>query len=297
MEFQWPLILFTFFLCLGGGMMLFQGILALKGKGARMNQPVAVTSVALVAIGGICAFFHLQHWERLFNGFGHITSGITIELIFTALFVVAAIIMFAVARKDKEAPLPEWCAIVTITFSALMVLAMSLSYLMASRPAWDNIGLVAFYLADTMLFGSFAMMAVAKALRCDEECAELRKWVLASAIVGVAGFLLYALCACMSSGNFSNVGHYYDPTDSTVEIIDIAQIASIMTAGTGATYFWGGIVLGAAAPLAIAVALQKVKNESSVLPLAVSGLACAVAGSILFRCLIYTLGYSLFNIF
>ena len=33
MEIQWPLILFTFFNCLAGGIFLMQGILTLSGKG------------------------------------------------------------------------------------------------------------------------------------------------------------------------------------------------------------------------------------------------------------------------
>ncbi len=31
---------------------------------------------------------HLQHWERIFNGFGHITSGITLEFIGVIVFMI-----------------------------------------------------------------------------------------------------------------------------------------------------------------------------------------------------------------
>ena len=37
MEIQWPLILFTFFNCLAGGIFLMQGILTLSGKGKAMQ--------------------------------------------------------------------------------------------------------------------------------------------------------------------------------------------------------------------------------------------------------------------
>ena len=42
MEIQWPLILFTFFNCLAGGIFLMQGILTLSGKGkaVQLASPV-----------------------------------------------------------------------------------------------------------------------------------------------------------------------------------------------------------------------------------------------------------------
>ena len=52
-------------------------------------------SCVLLAVAGIAVFFHLQHWERIFNGFGHITSGITQELIAIVAFVAVAVAYFA----------------------------------------------------------------------------------------------------------------------------------------------------------------------------------------------------------
>lgn len=297
MELQWPLMLFTLFLCLGAGVMFFQGVLALRGKGAAMNQVVPIVSAVLVALGGFCAFLHLEHWERFFNGFGHITSGITLELIFVAVFVAALVIVFVVARKNKGQVLPQWCAIVAIACSAAMVLVMSLSYLMASRPAWNNVGLVVFYLADMVLLGSFVLMVIACLMKCDDERDTLKKWVVVSALVGAAGFVVYALCVAASAGSFSNVGHFYDPTDPSVEIIDTANIGAIMAVGSGSGLFWGGLVLGAIAPLGAALALWKSAKPSAILPLAAVGLLCAVAGSLMFRCLFYVLGFSLFGVF
>ena len=81
MELQWPLILFTTLTAWGCGVLGGAGALALKGAGKKSQQLLAILSCVLLAVGGICVFFHLQHWERIFNGFGHITSGITQELI------------------------------------------------------------------------------------------------------------------------------------------------------------------------------------------------------------------------
>ena len=77
MELQWPLILFTTLTAWACGTFGAAGVLALKGAGKKSQQLLAVVSCVLLAAGGIAVFFHLQHWERIFNGFGHLTSGIT----------------------------------------------------------------------------------------------------------------------------------------------------------------------------------------------------------------------------
>ena len=53
MEIQWPLILFTFFNCLAGGIFLMQGILTLAGKGKAMQLASCVSAIVALAIGGL----------------------------------------------------------------------------------------------------------------------------------------------------------------------------------------------------------------------------------------------------
>ena len=109
MELQWPLILFTTLTAWGCGVLGGAGALALKGAGKKSQQLLAILSCVLLAAGGIAVFFHLQHWERIFNGFGHITSGITQELIAIVVFVVIAVAYFVMARKsDDGGTLPKW---------------------------------------------------------------------------------------------------------------------------------------------------------------------------------------------
>ena len=63
----------------------------------------------LLAAGGIAVFFHLEHWERIFNGFGHLTSGITQELIaIVVLAVVAVVYLVYLRRGDDGAKVPTW---------------------------------------------------------------------------------------------------------------------------------------------------------------------------------------------
>ncbi len=117
MEIQWPLILFTFFNCLAGGIFLMQGILTLSGKGKAMQLASCISAIVVLAIGGLSVFFHLQHPLRMLNGFGHITSGITIELIFVIVFAIAVVLYFLMMRRSEEGVAPKWCAVLAIVVS------------------------------------------------------------------------------------------------------------------------------------------------------------------------------------
>ena len=68
---------------------------------ALVPQVIDAVSVPVVAAGGIAVFFHLEHFERIFNGFGHLTSGITQELIAIVVLAVAAI-AFGLWRDARE---------------------------------------------------------------------------------------------------------------------------------------------------------------------------------------------------
>ena len=97
---EWPLILFTFFLCVAGGSLGAQGLLNVMGKGKKMQLASLVTALAALVVGGLSVFMHLQHWERIFNGFGHITSGITLEFIGCIVFAVVLVLYFPVFNGD-----------------------------------------------------------------------------------------------------------------------------------------------------------------------------------------------------
>ena len=43
----------------------------------------------------------------MLNGFGHITSGITIELIFVIVFAIAVVLYFLMMRRSEEGVAPS----------------------------------------------------------------------------------------------------------------------------------------------------------------------------------------------
>ncbi|WP_417757266.1 dimethyl sulfoxide reductase anchor subunit family protein, partial [Senegalimassilia anaerobia] len=168
MELQWPLILFTTLTAWACGVFGGAGVLALKGAGKKSQQLLAILSCVLLALGGIAVFFHLQHWERIFNGFGHITSGITQELIAIVVFVVIAVAYFVMTRKsDDGGTLPKWMAWVAIAISVVLATVCAHSYMMPARPAWDSVLEVLSIVGAACLLGP-ATCAVVLAAKGEE---------------------------------------------------------------------------------------------------------------------------------
>ena len=71
MELQWPLIIFTTLVAWSAGLFGTQALMAAFGTGKRAQVPAWICSAVLLAAGGIAVFFHLEHWERIFNGNQH----------------------------------------------------------------------------------------------------------------------------------------------------------------------------------------------------------------------------------
>ena len=284
MELHWPLILFTFFVCLASGILFAQGLLTTLGKGKKMQTVSLAASLATLAIGGIAVFLHLQHWERIFNGFGHITSGITQELIGVVVMVVLFVVWFIVLRRGKG--LPKALAGVTIVASVLMVVATAHSYLMPARPAW-GIALLVFYLANAFVLGAIAVWILG-IVRGDEESEKegISLTIIGSIVQLVADAIYVAACAM---AKFADFGYYADPTKITTAPTHIDSLLSVMTAGPAAGMFWGSLVCAVAL---IAVALVAKKTNGNALVFASLAGIIALAGSILFRVLIYMVGYA-----
>ena len=112
----------TTFISASAGLFAAQGCYALAGESRKAQLPALITCVVIMAIGGIAVFLHLTHPDRLFNGFGHITSGITQELIaIVATFVV--MVIFVVYLRRSEENLPKWLAWITVLVSLVLLLS------------------------------------------------------------------------------------------------------------------------------------------------------------------------------
>ena len=299
MELQWPLILFTTFIAWSAGLFGTQGIMALikgpdgkRGVGRKAQMPAVWVSAILLAIGGIAVFFHLQHWERIFNGFGHITSGITQELIAIVIFAIVAVIFFIMLRRaEVKGTVPVWVAICAIVISVVLAFVCGHSYMMESRPAWDTLLEVLSVMGAACILGP-ATMAFIMAVRGDD-CTPAGKPVLIGAIIGAVLVLIYAIYLQTSGGSYVDVGYYYDPTSPTEGMTDVTgAIADI------APLLWiGGFVVGGVLPVIFAI-IAKIKNKPilwKIMSLLI--VICGFAGAIVLRMAFYELGFSIFLLF
>ncbi len=290
MELQWPLILFTSLTAWACGTFGAQGVLALRGAGKKSQMPLVIASVVLLALGGIAVFFHLQHWERIFNGFGHITSGITQELIAIVVFVIVAVVYFVALRKSDNGTVPAalaWCAIV---ISVVLTAVCAHSYMMAARPAWNNVLEVLSIVGAACLMGP-ATCAVVMAVRGDDlEAAGLPAVVGAG--VGAVCTLAYAvyLQMCSSASGFTNVGNYFDPTHPLKAMVDVSATA----AGQAPLLWAGAVVVGALVPLACCLWARKKGDAAAWKAFGAVAVVAALAGSIFLRMAFYSMGLSVF---
>ena len=296
MELQWPLILFTTLVAWSAGLFGAQALMAVLGVGKRAQVPAWVVSAVLLAAGGIAVFFHLEHWERIFNGFGHLTSGITQELIAIVVLAVVAVAYLVLMRKSEDgATVPKWLAWLSVALSVVLVAVMAHSYTMAARPAWDSALWILYVLGNACVLGpaTFLLIMAAggpgdqPADRAADVSAPAGRTALVGALANALAALAFAAFLQLSAGSFADVGLYFDPTHPTKAMADAAA-----TVGAQAPLLWlGAVAVGAIVPLAAAFLGRRTGNWKLWAPAAI---AAALVGAVCMRVAFYNLGLSVF---
>lgn len=291
MELQWPLIIFTTLVAWSAGLFATQCALALKGEGAKVQMSAWITSAVLLVVGGVAVFFHLEHWERIFNGFGHLTSGITQELIAIVVLAVVAVVYLVFLRKSEDGKMPAWICVVGIAVAAVLVIVMAHSYIMAARPAWDTPLWILYVFGNACVLGPLTMLLLI-ALKEGEQALGGIVGTLAVVGVGVNAVTsaLYGIVLQLSGGSFANIPFYFDPVHPAKAMIDASSVV-----GSQALLVWVfAVILGALGPLAC-VAFGKKKGSWKIA--AGVGLACAFIGAVCMRVAFYNAGLSIFAVF
>ena len=298
MELQWPLILFTTLVAWSAGLFGTQALMAVFGVGKKAQVPAWVCSAVLLAAGGIAVFFHLEHWERIFNGFGHLTSGITQELIAIVVLAVVAVAYLVLMRKsDDGASVPKWLAWLSVALSVVLVAVMAHSYTMAARPAWDSVLWILYVLGNACVLGpaTFLLLSALAAGGPGDQPAERAAGAgapaglaaLAGAAANALATLAFAIFLQLSAGSFADVGLYFDPTHPTKAMADAAA-----TVASQAPLLWlGAVAVGAFVPLAAAFMGRRTGSWKLWAPAAI---IAALVGAVCMRVVFYNLGLSVF---
>jgi anaerobic dimethyl sulfoxide reductase subunit C (anchor subunit) len=287
MAVQWPLVVLTLFICLASGTFGGAGLLAILGKGQKLQIPATIIALIALAIGGIASFLHLQHWDRAFNGFGNPTSGITQELIGIVVFVLVLALYFIVSRRGET---PKWAGVLALVVSIALVVVMTGSYLMPARPIWATPLLYVFYLSQMIAAGGAALWLLGAAVNADDS------GVLAARITAVGGILiviaLAAYAVYISAVSLSAVGNYFDPTDPTKPMVETTGYGSQLLTGSLAAYFWIALIVGGV--IAAVLGLLKWRKGDGGMAFGAVALICTLGGGIAFRAALYVLGVSAF---
>lgn len=294
MEVQIPLVIFTLLLCLATGLMGFQGYLMVTGKGEnRFHVVTLVTTAVVLVVGGIAVFTHLHHWERIFNGFGHITSGITHELILVVVMAVALVAAFVVARKGKESgAIPSKAfGIVFIVIAVIGGFVTAHSYDMYARPAWNNVFLYLYYYSSELILGAAGAWIISVAMKQNVEVSGLLGkataiFAIVSAVICIASMLFIAN---ITPSTIDGITFYtYDPTHPAVD--PSADLAAGLS-GSAACAFWlGAVVVGCVIPAVAGFVAMKKSNLANSVALPAVAIVASLAGGVCYRVVLYVVG-------
>ena len=295
MEIHWPLILFTFFLAVASGIMFGQGLLTATGKGKKTQKVALISSFVALVVGGIAVFLHLQHWERIFNGFGHITSGITMEFIGVIVFVIVLLIYLLVMRRAEDETAPKWAGWMFMIIGVLMMLVVGDSYLMPSLPAWDSPMLLVYYVCNMLALGAVLTLIISVGCHAEEGMPTIKKLLIVGTVLELLAVLIYAIVITANGGLYTDHGFYFDPTLPDVAMVDTAAVVNLFT-GESAVLFWILVmVIGCIVPVVLAFIINKAKGN--VMTLAVVTLVTIVVGSLAWRVILYIVAIHIFAVF
>ena len=250
MELQWPLVLFTTFVAWSSGTVavLCAYTLAKKDCDNRTRFMGLLVGLVLMAIGGIAVFFHLEHWERIFNGFGHLTSGITQELICIVLVVVFCFVYFVLMRRadeDSKNIVPPAVSVIGIILGVVTTCITGHSYMLASRPAWDTAFQILSLVGGGAAMGTATVAIIVTACANNPKLAFLDRFVGEGvsyaapegkskfyAVFNISGqslnlvlVITYLIAMIVNSGEFTSIAYWFDPTSPTREIVDATTIS------------------------------------------------------------------------
>ena len=289
MELQWPLILFTTLVAWSAGVFGTQAVLALRGEAPKAQLSCWITAAVLLAAGGIAVFFHLEHFERIFNGFGHLTSGITQELIAIVLLAVVMVLFFLMLRRSEDDTVPQWLAVVGIVVVLVLIVAMGHSYMMPSLPAWDTVLQLLSLLGAACVMGPATVAFIGAVKGVEIEGIGLLTVIGAAVNAVLSAAYMFAMEA--SSATFQSFQYYFDPTHPNVAMANPANV-SLFTGDSLAALVVAIIALVVAL---VGALLGKKQGAWKVwgAVVAIAGLVCAVA----LRIMMYTMGETLFMLY
>jgi anaerobic dimethyl sulfoxide reductase subunit C (anchor subunit) len=268
MEVQWTLVFFTAISGVGAWLFVSAVLGELFKKDEALGRVEAVLAVALLATGGFLSVLHLEHPGRILEALNRPTSGIFIEAALIGLSALAILVYLVLLVRGAGAGARRTVAVIGALFCAALSFACGSSYMMAARPAWDNLLLPIAYLGTAAAAGASLNLLI-KALRKTNEGSVHFAGVVALVCCAVGA--VSALAFCLSTGS---------------EIFGMESNLSI-----------GVIVLAGAFVIALissALAMKRTKSGTGLAAIAAIG---SIVGAIALRASMWLLGTPILDFF
>lgn len=255
MSIQWPLVLLGLFAGTGGSLLAFAGLAEFSAAKVKTRATADMWGVALLIVGGLCSVLHLGHPLNFMAAIAHLgsLSGISVELIFLGLMVVCGAVHWIALRREK-AQMAKAFGVIDIVLAVCLGFALGHGYMIEARANWNTLLIPLSFLFSGLLAGGALYQVIACVLADDE--------------TGKAPQAT-AVCAVLTLAAFAGYG------------------AHVGFGAANVTAWWSAaLVVGAIAPLAMA--LVSLKRPSKALLIAM--LVCAAIGAVAIRATMFAAG-------
>jgi anaerobic dimethyl sulfoxide reductase subunit C (anchor subunit) len=198
MEIQWTLVLFTAVSGTGAWLFVSAVLGGLFKKDETLGRAEILLSVALLAAGGVLSVLHLEHPDRILEALNRPTSGIFIEAALIGLAAGAILVYLVLLVRGTRAGVRRGVAVAAALLCVILSFVCGSSYMMAARPAWDNLLLPVAYLCTSAAAGASLNLLVKALRKVGEDSVRFAGIVaLLCCVLGAVS----ALAFCLSSGS------------------------------------------------------------------------------------------------
>ena len=275
MTASWPLIAYTLCSVIACGTLGVQGVLALGGRGARIQTPGALLALVFAVLAAVFACMRVGRLDRVFNVFGHPASPVAQTFIAILVMVVVALVyLVALRRAEEEGEVPLPVAVLGVLASLFGVYAIAAGDVATSGVAAKTVVAVALVAGSAALVGTLVCRAL---LALREKEAATGGLGLAAVVCGVVSgaatvvFSLVAPTMVRKAISITTSTYGFESAHPTQATGSQAAASATGSAALGDPLFWVVVVaVGIAVPLVVALLTRKRSG-------ALTGVLCGVA--------------------
>ncbi|MBS5450716.1 MAG: polysulfide reductase NrfD [Coriobacteriia bacterium] len=286
MTASWPLIAYTLCSVIACGTLGVQGVLALGGRGARIQTPGALLALVFAVLAAVFACLRVGRLDRVFNVFGHPASPVAQTFIaILALIVVSLVYLVALRRAEEEGEVPLPVAALGVLASLFGVYAVAAGDVATSGIAAKTALAVALVAGSAALVGTLACRALLAVREREAAAGGLGVATVACGLasgVATVAFSLVAPTMVRKAVSITTSTYGFESAHPT-QATGSQAAASAASGAMGDPLFWVVVVaVGIVIPLVVALLTRK---RSGVL----TGVLCGAAA----LCVLVGLAYAM----